>query len=295
MQSFFVISFVISLIALVYFLLRFTILLLSKQDTASYKKKLIVSTAILAVSLVVIGTIPKSSEQIAAKREKFGIEAPKEDGTLYEQRHDKEKINEQKTAAPKELTPEEKAAKEAEQKAAEEKRLAEQKAAEEKKVQEEAERGVRQRELIEAEKYAFQDWKAKLYSGSDAVDEHWENLWQYTLTSASNGYMDAQTVFQNLRELEHNLIEDEMIFHNATIPEEMSEVHAKKMNTIKKGLADWARLRRKGCEHFRLAFASGDITPQVMQESLDIIKQSDAVLLNSTAKLIALEEEINNL
>ena len=189
-------------------------------------------------------------------------------------------------------TPEYKAAKEAEQKAAEEKRLAEQKAAEEKKVQEEAERGVRQRELIQAEKYAFQDWKAKLYSGSEAVDEHWESLWQYTLTSASNGQMDAQTVFQNLRELEHNLIEDEMIFVNATVPQEMSEAHAQKMNAVKQGLAQWVRLRRQGCEKFRSAFIQSNT--QVMQESLAIINQSDTVLLQSTAKLIALEEEINN-
>ncbi|MBR3050709.1 MAG: hypothetical protein IKG61_04585, partial [Selenomonadaceae bacterium] len=236
-----------------------------------------------SVIIVIVSSIgvyqTRTPEQIAAHQAKIDAE---------------KKAAEEKAATPKELTPEEKAAKEAEQKAAEEKRLAEQKAAEETKAQEEAEREVRQREQIEAEKYAFQDWKAKLYSGSEAVDEHWESLWQYTLTSASNGQMDAQTVFQNLRELEHNLIEDEMIFHNATIPEEMSETHAKTMNTIKQGLADWARLRRKGCEHFRLAFASGDITPQVMQESLDIINQSDAVLLSSTAKLIVLEEEINN-
>ena len=172
------------------------------------------------------------------------------------------KSAEEKSKAPKKLTPEEKAVKEVEQKAA-------------------------------AEKYAFQDWKAKLYSGSNAVDEHWESLWQYTLTDASNGYMDAQTVFQNLRELEHNLVEDEMIFHNATVPQEMSGAHAKKMNDIKQGLADWVRLRRKGCENFRLAFMQGNLTPQVMQESLDIINQSDAVLLTSFAKLTALEEEIN--
>lgn len=287
MQSLFVIVFIISLIALVYFSLRFTILMLRKQDTASYKKKLIVSSVILAVSLVVIGTIPKSSEQLAAKREKFGIEAPRADGTVYEQRYDKKRISEPKIDKQKELTPEEKAAKEVE-------RQVKQKEFEEKQRQEQAERETRQREQAAAEKYAFQDWKAKLYSGSNAVDEHWESLWQYTLTDASNGYMDAQTVFQNLRELEHNLVEDEMIFHNATVPQEMSGAHAKKMNDIKQGLADWVRLRRKGCEKFRLAFMQGNLTPQVMQESLDIINQSDAVLLTSIAKLTALEEEINS-
>lgn len=137
MQSLFVIVFIISLIALLYFSLRFTILMLRKQDTTSYKKKLIASSVVLAVSLVVIGTIPKSSEQLVAKREKFGIEAPKEDGTVYEQRYDKERISEPKIDKQKELTPEEKAAKEAE-------RQAKQKEFEEKQRQEQSERQIKE-------------------------------------------------------------------------------------------------------------------------------------------------------
>ena len=59
MHSLFVIIFIISLIALLYFLLRFTILVIRKQSTSNYRKKLIVSSITLAVSLIVIGTIPK--------------------------------------------------------------------------------------------------------------------------------------------------------------------------------------------------------------------------------------------
>lgn len=150
----------------------------------------------------------------------------------------------------------------------------------------------RKPERTAAEKNAFQDWKAKIISGTEAVDEHWESLWKYTLTAASNGYIDDQIVFQNLRDIEHALIEDEMIFFNATVPQEMSEAHAQKMNAVKQGLAQWVRLRRQGCEKFRLAFIQSNT--QAMQESLDIINQSDTVLLQVTAKLITLEEEINN-
>lgn len=106
--------------------------------------------------------------------------------------------------------------------------------------------------------------------------------------------MDAQTVFQNLRELEHRLIDDEMIFQNATVPQEMSQTHATKMNAIRQGFASWAKLRRKGCETFRFAFMDGNITPQVMQESLNTINQADAFMLKSQAELVALENEINN-
>ncbi len=59
MHSLFVIIFIVSLIALLYFLLRFTILVIRKQSTSNYRKKLIVSSITLAVSLIVIGTIPK--------------------------------------------------------------------------------------------------------------------------------------------------------------------------------------------------------------------------------------------
>lgn len=59
MHDLFVMIFIISLIALLYFLLRFTILVIRKQSTSSYRKKLIVASITLAVSLIVIGTIPK--------------------------------------------------------------------------------------------------------------------------------------------------------------------------------------------------------------------------------------------
>ena len=265
-----------ALIAGAYFLVRLIIVAVRKQDKAGYLKKLIASVVVLiAASVGVYQT--RTPEQIAAQQAK--IEAEK-------------KATEEKRLADEKFTEEKRIA---EQKAAEEKKIAEEQANAEKKAQEEARRQAEQVERIVAERYAFQEWKVKLYSGSDAVDEHWESLWQYTLTGASNGYMDAQTVFQNLREFEHKLIEDEMIFHNATIPQEMSEPHAKKMKIIKQGLADWVRLRRKGCENFRMAFGMGNVTPQIIQESLDMINQSDAVLLQSTAKLIVLEEEINSL
>ena len=194
--------------------------------------------------------------------------------------------------------------KEIKQQREEEKQLAEQ------KVAELAEKVIEEKRLVEqkvaaekvqvaesnhaAEQDAFQNWEAKINSGISAVDEHWENLWQYTLNSASNGAMDAQTVFQNLRELEHRLIDDEMIFQNVTVPQEMSQTHATKMNAIRQGFASWAKLRRKGCETFRFAFMDGNITPQVMQESLNAINQADTFMLQSQAELVALENEINN-
>ncbi len=191
--------------------------------------------------------------------------------------------------------------KEIKQQREEEKRLAEQKASE---LNAAAEKVVEQKVVEEkaqvaesnpaAEQDAFQNWESKINAGVTAVDDHWENLWQYTLNSASNGSMDAQTAFQNLRELEHKLIDDEMIFQNATVPQEISQTHATKMNAIRQGFASWAKLRRKGCETFRLALGTGNITPQVMQESVNIINQADAFMLKSTAELVALENEINN-
>ena len=184
-------------------------------------------------------------------------------------------------------TPEESSkVKEIKQQREEEKQLAEQKVAKEKTQVTESN--------PTAEQDAFQNWESKINAGMSAVDDHWENLWQYTLNSASSGAMDAQTVFQNLRELEHRLIDDEMIFQNATIPQEMSSSHATKMNAISQGFASWAKLRRKGCENFRLAFMKGNITPQVMQESVNIINQADAFMLKSQAELVVLENEINN-
>lgn len=267
-------AFLIALLASGYFLVRFIIAKVRKQPTDSFKKKLIASVIATVVTLVGFN-VTRSPEQIAAHNEK--VEA------------------ERKATEEKKL---------ADEKAAEEKRLAEQKTAEQ-KAQEEA-RKQAEREAVEerrrqeqaaqivAEQDAFQNWESKINAGISAVDDHWENLWQYTLNSASNGAMDAQTVFQNLRELEHKLIDDEMIFQNATVPQEMSQSHATKMNAIRQGFASWAKLRRKGCENFRLAFGTGNITPQVMQESVNTINQADAFMLKSTADLVDLENEINS-
>lgn len=205
----------------------------------------------------------------------------------------KEKIEQSKLETPKELTLKKNAAKEAEDQSAEEKRVDEQEVAEQ-KSQEDARRQVEQAERLVAEKNAFQNWESTINSGINAVDDHWESLWQYTLNSASAGNMDAQTVFQNLRELEHKLIDDEMIFQMANIPKEMSSDYSIKMKNIRRGFSDWAKLRRKACENFRLAFGTGNVTQQVIQESMNIINQADSCMLRSTALLVELENEINN-
>ena len=182
----------------------------------------------------------------------------------------KEKVEQSKPEPPKKLTQEEKI------------------------VQEEPASQVTQEEIMLSEKDAFQKWESRINFGINKVDEHWETLWQHTLNNAANGSIDPQTVFQNLRELEHKLIDDEMIFQMADIPDEMSSDYGIKMNNIRQGFADWAKLRRKACENFRFALGTDNLTPQVMQESVNIINQADAFMLRSTAILVELENEINN-
>lgn len=53
--------------------------------------------------------------------------------------------------------------------------------------------------------------------------------------------IDVQTAFLTLRELEHKLIDDEMIFYNAPIDNNVSNEVRNKMIKIKSGFQEWAK------------------------------------------------------
>lgn len=169
------ILFCLSLIACAYFLLRFIISVIFKQSMATYKKKLVVSAIILAVSLIGITMITTLKEQPVSKREKSQIDVPAEGEKLYEQKTLEERFTEENSITqphtstpPKEPTPEEKAAKEAEKKAAEEKRIAEQQVAAERKAQEEAPK--------QAERQAEEERRASLLENGVQLEYTFEKL-----------------------------------------------------------------------------------------------------------------------
>ena len=84
----------LSLAFAIYFLIRFLIAKMNAQPESDYLKKLVVSTIILAVALIGIFMVPKSSE----------------DAALSEQQDAKEKISANKKDVPEEVPSEEKSA-----------------------------------------------------------------------------------------------------------------------------------------------------------------------------------------
>ena len=144
---------------------------------------------------------------------------------------------------------------------------------------------------IVAEQNAFQNWNAKIQQGIEAVDDHWEQLWQYTLNDLSNGSIDVQTAFLTLRDLEHKLIDDEMIFYNANVSNDVSSQNRDAMNKVRQGLQAWAQARRKACEKFRISLGSGNLNETTLQETMDMINTSNAVMLRSAAELAVLQNK----
>ena len=168
-------------------------------------------------------------------------------------------------------TPEQKAATQA-RRVAEEKRLAEQQ--------------------IVNEQIAFKEWDAKIQRGIVAVDNDWEQLYQNTITNFSNGYIDRNTAFQQLQELDKRLIADEMIFAQAVIPDKISSEHSKQMEMIKDNFVNWARARRLAAEKLRLAIMNGELNPQIAQQSIDLINSGDKLMMHANMFLAKLEIEI---
>ncbi len=275
---------IMSLCVAAYYLFRWVFAVKTKQDTSYFGKGIGISLVVAVLSFAfMLNSLPTSTPKEQEAREAARLAEEK-------------RIAEEKAAEEKRLAEEQKAREEA--RLAEEKRIADEKAAEEKRLAEEkraqeiAERERRREKMIIAEREAFWEWDAEIKRGIAVVDDDWEQLWQYTLTDFSNGYIDAPTAFQTLRELEHRLIEDEMIFRNAAIPQEISSMYRSQMNSIKNNFAEWAKMRRKGCEKFRFALADNAITPQSAQQSLDLINKGDVLMLKGNMDLGELENKI---
>lgn len=276
MSHLFFVVWAFAIIAGIYFLARFIEKKIKKQDSSDYKKKIGITFAIGIVSFFIfIATAPNSDSTQNENKKAVSNEKISQDKKVSE-----EKISQEKKLA------EEKAAAE-KQKAEELKKQQEQQAALERQQQEQASQQARKA----AEKVAFQNWDAKIQQGISSVDSHWEELWQYTLTNLSNGIIDVQTAFLTLRDLEHKLIDDEMIFLNASIPEEISAANREDMNKIKQGLQAWTQSRRKACEKFRMSLGTGNLNMNTVQESTDMINTGDAVMLRTVAELAVLESK----
>lgn len=311
MNDFFGFLFFAALAGSAYFAVKLIIAHIKKQNKQAYLKKFGIAFATVIVAFVGFA-LTQTPEQIAKNQAKRAAEEQlAEEKKLAEEKlaaeQTEKKAAEEKQAAEqaeKKKAEEEKQAalkaqQDAERKAAEEKAQAEKQKAEELKKQQErqaAEEKRRQEEAakqarIAAEQTAFQNWNAQIQQGIEAVDDHWEQMWQYTLNDLSNGNIDVQTAFLTLRDLEHKLIDDEMIFYNASIPSDVSSQNRDAMNKVRQGLQAWAQARRKACEKFRISLGSGNLNQTTMQETMDMINTSNAVMLRSAAELAVLQNK----
>lgn len=111
--------------------------------------------------------------------------------------------------------------------------------------------------------------------------------------------IDEQTVFQTLKQLEQNLINDEMIIYEAynslydNIPENkvISQETQNKMKQITDEYQQWIQQRRKISESFRRPLGIEPITESKINEIVQMNKIADAIMLGATAKLAELENK----
>lgn len=149
------------------------------------------------------------------------------------------------------------------------------------------------------EKIVYQNFKNKIQRGLFAVDNDWDALWSPTITNFANGLIDEKTVFQTLRQLEQNLINDEMIIYEAynnlydDLPENtiISKETQNQMKQVTNEYQQWIQQRRKSSENFRQALGIGQITEEKIQETIKMINQADAIMMGATEKLAQLENK----
>ena len=111
--------------------------------------------------------------------------------------------------------------------------------------------------------------------------------------------IDDKTTFQTLRQLEQNLINDEMIIYAAynnlydNLPKNtvISQETQDKMKQVTDDYQQWIQQRRKSSENFRQALGMGQITEAKIQETVDMINRADAIMLGATGKLAELEKK----
>ena len=159
---------------------------------------------------------------------------------------------------------------------------------------------VEQKVLSAAEeKVVYQNFKNQIQKGLVAVDNDWATLWSPTITNFANGLIDDKTTFQTLRQLEQNLINDEMIIYAAynnlydNLPNNtvISQETQDKMKQVTDDYQQWIQQRRKSSENFRQALGMGQITEAKIQETVDMINRADAIMLRATGKLAELEKK----
>ena len=165
----------------------------------------------------------------------------------------------------------------------------------------EQQKTVEQKKVLSTadEKIIYQNFKNQIQKGLVAVDNDWDTLWSPTITNFANGSIDEKTTFATLRQLEQNLINDEMIIYAAynnlydNLPANtvISQETQNKMKQITDDYQQWIQQRRKSSENFRQALGMGQINEAKIQETIDMINRADAIMLGATGKLAELENK----
>ena len=217
----------------------------------------------------------------------FGVTTTPEEKAMYQAKREAEKAEKQKQ---EQAALEEKQRKEQEKKAEEERKATEQKQAEEAKAAEPAKIEPTPSPVVTPtpvdDSAVIADFEGKMNNIAAKVDNDWAELWQTSLAGLSNGSVDQKTAYQNLQQLSHRLVDDEMLFRDTAVPSEATSEHRSALESAKRDYAEWAKKRREACDKMRLMVMKGTFPQQTMAEVTNLINTGDALVMSGAAKIV---------
>lgn len=270
MKGFLLLLLIAGVIATVYFMVKILLAIKKGQEKNKFIKGIAASLIAIVVSFV-----------------GFGVTTTPEEKAMYQAKREAEKAEKQKQ---EQAALEEKQRKEQEKKAEEERKATEQKQDEEAKAAEPAKVEPTPSPVVTPtpvdDSAVIADFEGKMNNIAAKVDNDWAELWQTSLAGLSNGSVDQKTAYQNLQQLSHRLVDDEMLFRDTAVPSEATSEHRSALESAKRDYAEWAKKRREACDKMRLMVMKGTFPQQTMAEVTNLINTGDALVMSGAAKIV---------
>lgn len=270
MKGFLLLLLIVGIIATIYFMVKILLAIKKGQDKSKFTKGIAASLIAIVVSFVGFGvtTTPEEKAVYQAKREAEKAEKQKQEQAALEEKQRKEQ--EQKAKAERETT--------------EQKQVDQTEATEPAKVERTPSPVVPPTPVDDSAVIA--DFEGKMNNIAAKVDSDWAELWQASLAGLSNGSVDRKIAYQNLQQLSHRLVDDEMLFRDTVVPSDATSEHKSTLEAAKQDYAEWAKKRREACDKMRLMVMEGNFPQQKMAEVTNLINTGDALVMSGAAKII---------
>jgi len=276
LSAFFYMVAFLSTMVLMYFIIRFIIYRLKKDDIQrlKYRKFSWIAFAVMFVSIGISANTAESEQSDKAETKKIETSAP------VVKAEPKEELK-----VEIELTKDEKAEiarkeEEAKKKAAEEKVAAELKAKQDAEALVKAEEEKKTKEAAAEKDYYSKEVVPQLDGVIGVYDRIWTDIWQPTFEGLANGSVDVYTAYENMKEVEQRYTALGTQISNVN-GDKLSKENKKLLNEFKSELSSAASLRRSSGKQAKKMIDKGTFSPSELDKVMTTVGYSDGPMLSA--------------